>query len=99
MTGPLRLVQVGAGVMGRAWVNAITRSADAELVGLVDLVPAVAEAALAETGLTVPIGSDAVALARRTDAEAVVDVTVPSAHLPVNLAALDAGLAVCARSR
>jgi predicted dehydrogenase len=94
MSEPLRLVQVGAGLMGRAWLDAVTRSADAELVGLVELDPAVAEAAMAQQGIAVPIGADAVELARRTGAEAVLDVTVPSAHLPVNLAALDAGLAV-----
>jgi predicted dehydrogenase len=91
---PLRLVQVGAGAMGRAWLDAIGRSADAELVGLVDLDVSVAEAALGQRGMAVPIGADAVELARRTGAEAVVDVTVPAAHLPVNRAALEAGLAV-----
>lgn len=94
MSDPLRLVQVGAGLMGRAWLDAITRSADAELVGLVELDRAVAEAAVAQQGIEVPIGTDAVELARRTGAEAVVDVTVPVAHLPVNLAALEAGLPV-----
>lgn len=94
MSQPLRLVQVGAGLMGRAWLGAITRSTDAELVGVVDLDPAVAEAALAQQGIDVPIGADAVELARRTGAEAVVDVTVPGAHLAVNRAALEAGLAV-----
>jgi predicted dehydrogenase len=94
MSEPLRLVQVGAGLMGRAWLDAITRSPDVELVGLVDLDTAVAEAALAERGIAVPVAADAVELARRTEAHAVVDVTVPVAHLPVNLAALGAGLAV-----
>ncbi|MGN6742780.1 MAG: Gfo/Idh/MocA family protein [Amnibacterium sp.] len=94
MSGPLRLVQVGAGAMGRAWLDAITRSADAELVGLVDLDAAVARAALEQRGLDVPVAADAVELARHTGAEAIVDVTVPGAHLAVNLAALQAGLAV-----
>jgi predicted dehydrogenase len=80
--------------MGRAWLDAIARSPDVDLVGLVDLDASVAEAALATRGIDVPIAADAVELARRTGAEAIVNVTVPSAHLPVNLAALDAGLAV-----
>jgi predicted dehydrogenase len=80
--------------MGKAWLDAIGRSADAELVGLVELDPTVAEAALAERGLAVPVAADAVELAGRVGAEAIVNVTVPAAHLPVNLAALDAGLAV-----
>jgi predicted dehydrogenase len=94
VSAPLRLVQVGAGAMGRAWLDAIGRSPDAELVGLVDLDASVAEAALTQRGIDVPIGDDAVELARRTGADAVVDVTVPAAHLPVNRAALGAGLAV-----
>jgi predicted dehydrogenase len=94
MSRPLRLVQVGAGVMGRAWLDAIARSPDAELVGLVDLDAAAAEGALAERGIELPIGADAVEVARRSGADAVVDVTVPGAHLPVNLAALGAGLPV-----
>lgn len=94
MSAPLRLVQVGAGAMGRAWLDAIARSSDAELVGLVDLDAAVAASALAERGTDVPVGADAAEVARRTGAEAVIDVTVPQAHLSVNLAALRAGLPV-----
>lgn len=94
MTEPVRVVLVGAGLMGRAWIGAIDRSADAELVGLVDLDRKVAEEALAHRGAAVPIGTDAVETARGTGAAAVVNVTVPAAHLPVNLAALDAGLPV-----
>jgi predicted dehydrogenase len=94
MTASLPVIQVGAGAMGRAWLDAITRSPDAELVGVVELDAAIAESALAEHGLDVPVGTDAAELAERTGAQAVVDVTVPGAHLPVNLGALRAGLAV-----
>jgi predicted dehydrogenase len=94
MSEPIRLVLVGAGQMGRAWIHAIDRSPDAELVGLVDLDRGIAEEALAQRGAPVPIGADAVELARSTDAAAIVDVTVPAAHLAVNLAALDAGYPV-----
>lgn len=94
MSRRLRLVQVGAGAMGRAWLDAIGRSPDAELVGLVDLDASVARSALAQRGIDVPVGADAAEVARLTGAEAVVDVTVPQAHLPVNLAALRAGLPV-----
>lgn len=94
MSAPLRLVLVGAGQMGRAWIGAIDRSEDAELVGLADLDPRAAADALAARGRPVPTGPDAVALARSEGADAIVDVTVPVAHLPVNLAALDAGYPV-----
>ena len=91
-----RLVLVGAGLMGRAWIGAIDRSADAELVGLVDLDRGIAEEALVQRPepSEVLIGADAVEVARRVGADAVVDVTVPAAHLPVNLAALAAGFPV-----
>jgi predicted dehydrogenase len=94
VSAPARLVLVGAGQMGRAWIRAIDRSPDAELVGLVDLDRGAAEEALRQRRASVPIGTDAVELARSTDATAIVDVTVPVAHLPVNLAALDAGYPV-----
>jgi predicted dehydrogenase len=91
---PIRLVLVGAGAMGRAWIRAIDRSPDAELVGLADLDRGTAEEALAQRGRAVPISADAVELAHATGAAAIVNVTVPGAHLPVNLAALDAGFPV-----
>ena len=94
MSDRARLVLVGAGAMGRAWIGAIERSTDADLVGLVDLDLAVARDAVAQHGLRVEIGTDVVEVARQTGADAVVNVTVPGAHLPVGLAALGAGLPV-----
>ncbi|WP_026929803.1 Gfo/Idh/MocA family protein [Glycomyces tenuis] len=93
--GPVRLVVVGAGGMGRAWARTIRDSGDAELVGIADLSSAAAEAAAAETGVPgLALGSDAVGLARRTGADAIVNATVPEAHHPVTAAALRAGLPV-----
>ncbi|UYO97354.1 Gfo/Idh/MocA family oxidoreductase [Microbacterium sp. M28] len=92
---PLRLVQVGAGGMGRAWLRTITANPDVELVGLVDLDLDTARAALADAGLDgVEIGRSAAEVARATAADAVVNVTVPEAHLVVNREALEAGLPV-----
>ncbi len=97
--GPLRLVQVGAGAMGRAWLATIAANPDTELVGLVDLDLDLAAAALAEApeGLAsgdVVLGTDVVEVARAAGATAVVDVTVPAAHHAVTTAALLAGLDV-----
>ncbi|GGF38391.1 dehydrogenase [Microbacterium sorbitolivorans] len=93
---PLKIVQVGAGGMGRAWLRAITADPLVELVGLVDLDLDTARRALAEEGIPgeVALGTSAAAIAAETGADAVVNVTVPVAHLPVNLEALDAGLPV-----
>ncbi|WP_243229339.1 Gfo/Idh/MocA family protein [Microbacterium sp. CIAB417] len=92
---PLRLVQVGAGGMGRAWLRTIAADPDVELVGLVDLDLDAARAALDDARLSgVEIGRNTAEVARATAADAVVNVTVPEAHLVVNTEALDAGLPV-----
>jgi len=85
-----RVVVVGAGSMGRAWLSAIDESPSVTLAGIVDLDLAAARA----TGHDVPVGTDVVELARATDAEAVINVTVPAAHHAVTTAALFAGLPV-----
>lgn len=92
---PTRLILVGAGGMGRTWITAILKESRAELAGVVDLDQDTARQALAEVGRQdVPIGVDAVEMAGRTGAAAVVNVTVPRAHHPVTTAALFAGLPV-----
>jgi len=92
---PLRLIQVGAGGMGRAWLSTIAASTDVELVGLVDLDLDVARSAAAEAGLAgVPLATSLTDLVASTGAEAVVNVTVPKAHHVVNVTAMRSGLAV-----
>lgn len=89
------VVLVGAGGMGRAWLRTILDNPAADLAGVVDLDVDVARRALDEAEAPdVPVGSDAVALARETGARAIVNVTVPRAHHPVTTAALTAGLPV-----
>jgi predicted dehydrogenase len=90
MTGPLRVLLVGAGVMGRAWLTAIAAAPEAELAGVVDIDLAAARAAAPG----VEVGTDVVELAARTGAHAVVNVAVPAAHHPVTTQALFAGLPV-----
>ena len=93
--GRLRLLQVGAGGMGRAWLRTIAADPDVELVGLVDLDLATAREAADATGHAgVPVATSLAELAGTTGAQAVVDVTVPRAHHPVNTEALLAGLPV-----
>ncbi|RZU62310.1 Gfo/Idh/MocA family protein [Zhihengliuella halotolerans] len=98
---PIRVVQVGAGGMGRNWLGAITANPDVELVGLVDLDLDAARAALdalAASGVPgthdVVMGRSVADVAARSGAQAVVNVTVPVAHRPVNEEALFAGLPV-----
>ncbi len=92
---PLRLLQVGAGGMGRAWLGTIGDSAEVELVGLVDLDLDTARTAAAEAGRPdLPVGRSVTELAEATGAQAVVNVTVPRAHHAVSTEALTAGLPV-----
>ncbi|RZU19498.1 putative dehydrogenase [Kribbella rubisoli] len=93
MPDPLRLLQVGAGGMGRAWLRTIAANPDVQLVGLVDLDLETARAAADQHGFTdLPIATSIDELSK--DAEAVIDVTVPVAHPKVSVDALLRGLPV-----
>ncbi|MEW1827222.1 Gfo/Idh/MocA family oxidoreductase [Streptomyces sp. NPDC088196] len=92
---PLRVLVVGAGSMGQQWLTTVTAAPEAELAGIVDLDLDAARRSAADLGRPdLPVGSDAVALAADTGAQAIVNVTVPVAHHPVTTAALFAGLPV-----
>lgn len=91
---PLRVVLVGVGGMGQAWLRVIDDLPEVELVGLVDVNTDAAAAVAAGLSSPVAIGSDAVEVAARSGGQAVIDVTVPAAHHPVTTAALFAGLPV-----
>lgn len=95
MPEPLRLLQVGAGGMGRAWLRTIKQNPDVVLAGLVDLDVPLARAAADEHGYAdVPVAASVAELVERTGAEAVIDVTVPAAHPTVSVDALLRGLPV-----
>jgi predicted dehydrogenase len=93
MPEPLRLVQVGAGGMGRAWLRTIANNHDVDLVGLIDLDVPLARAAADEHGYgEVPVAASIEELG--VEADAVIDVTVPVAHPTVSVDALLRGLPV-----
>ena len=92
---PLRVVVVGAGGMGRAWLHTVEESPTVELAGIVDLDLDAARAAAAALGRPdLPVGAGTAALASDVGAQAVINVTVPAAHHPVTAEALAAGLPV-----
>lgn len=94
-TAPVRIIQVGAGGMGRVWLQLLIDTPDVELVGLVDLDTDAARRALAELGRpNVAVAASLSEIASSTRAQAVVNVTVPVAHHPVNIEAMFAGLPV-----
>lgn len=91
----LRVIVVGAGSMGRAWLRNVQANDDVHLAGIADLDLAAASSAAAELGRPeLPAGADAVGLARAVGAEAIINVTIPAAHHPVTTAALLAGFPV-----
>lgn len=91
--GPLRVVLVGAGAMGRAWLRTLVDTPEVDLVGVVDLDVDLARAA-AEGMPGVAAGASLADIVAESDARAVVDVTVPPAHHAVNTEALLLGLPV-----
>jgi predicted dehydrogenase len=92
---PVRIIQVGAGAMGRAWLEVVHDSHEAELVGLVDLDPGAAQRAADATGHGgVPVAGSLEQLLDRVEADALLNVTVPSAHADVSITALLHGLPV-----
>jgi predicted dehydrogenase len=92
-TEPVRLIQVGAGMMGRAWLNVIGHSPDVRLVGLVDLNLETAQRAAAGIG-SVAVATRLDDLLGQVEADAVINVTIPEAHAEVSITALLNGLAV-----
>jgi predicted dehydrogenase len=94
-SGPVPLLLAGAGQMGRAWLQALHESPDVEVAGIVDLDLDLARRAAAEIlGADTPVDTSITRLAERTGARALVDVTIPEAHHPVNSEALGIGLHV-----
>lgn len=91
---PVRVLQVGAGGMGRAWLKALGTRKDVDLVGLVELDVSAGRQALADHGFDVEVSTDLGDLAARTSPDFVLDVTVPPAHHPVTTQALELGLPV-----
>lgn len=91
----IKIIQVGAGAMGRLWLDVVASSADVELVGLVDLDLSAAQRSAASAGLPdVAISRTLPELLNRVAADAVLNVTVPEAHAEVSITALLRGLAV-----
>ena len=92
---PVRIIQVGAGAMGRAWLQVIADSDQVELVGLVDLNTDAARQAADQTGFPgVAVAGSLDELFDRVDAQAVLNVTIPAAHASVSTTALRHGLPV-----
>ncbi|HEY8789305.1 MAG TPA: Gfo/Idh/MocA family oxidoreductase [Actinopolymorphaceae bacterium] len=92
---PLRTLVVGAGGMGRGWINTVGAHPGTVLVGVVDIDTARAAEAAASAGGGIPVFADLdAALDAGLAIDLLVDVTIPEAHHLVTLAALRAGIPV-----
>ncbi|AMM19142.1 oxidoreductase [Frondihabitans sp. PAMC 28766] len=91
----VRVIQVGAGSMGNAWLRNDQVNPDIEVVGIVDLnLDAARAGAVAYGDPSVPVGTDLLALIAETRPDAILDITVPVAHHPITTDALFTGLPV-----
>ncbi|MBN2449814.1 MAG: Gfo/Idh/MocA family oxidoreductase [Lentisphaeria bacterium] len=89
---PVRAVLVGCGGISGAWLKAIQGETGIALVGLVDISEANIAKVAAAHGLTsLPRETDLGAMLARLRPDAVLNCTVPEAHLPVTLTALEYG--------
>lgn len=92
---PLRVIQVGAGGMGQAWLRNDSENPDVELVGIVDLnLDAARAGAVVYGDESIPVHTDLRALIDQVQPDAILDITVPVAHHPVTTDSLFAGLPV-----
>ncbi len=91
----MKVIQVGIGGMGNAWLRAVQQSADVDYVALVEVDDAIAEAqkirwALGETPVYKTLGE----ALKATEAGGVINVTPPRFHEEVSVTALEAGVPV-----
>ncbi len=93
-TPPLRFVQVGAGGMGRAWLDALRERDDIQVTAIVDIDERAAASAARDAGLADALVTDTLDVALERGADAVLNVTVPEAHHAISTAALFAGVPV-----
>lgn len=90
-TSPLRAVLAGCGAVSHAWLSTALSDPQYQVVGLVDLFSASAEAHLAKYGLDVPIFPNIATALAELKPDVVFDCTPPQTHTAVACAALEAG--------
>lgn len=88
------VIVVGAGGMGRAWMDTIAQRADTRVSAIVDVMPGAARAAADARGWDVPAVTDLSDALSPGDADLLLNVTIPEAHLEVTTASLRAGIPV-----
>jgi predicted dehydrogenase len=95
VTAPLRGLLAGVGLLGPYWGRELIESPDTELVGVVDIDAERARAAADDLGLDgLPTGASLEQMLDELRPDFLVNVTPPSAHHDVTIAALEQGLDV-----
>lgn len=92
MMSRFRIVVAGCGAMADAWIDAAKNVPDAQVVGLVDIHRAAADAKAVKFDLPATVVFDSLTDAiAKTDANLVFDVTTPEAHETIVTQAIEAG--------
>lgn len=91
MTTQQRAVLTGAGAMSRKWLDAIKTVGGVDIVGIVDINPANAEARAAEQNINPEIGTDLKSMLDKLSPELVFDVAIPAVRHGIVSTALAAG--------
>ena len=90
----LRTVLAGCGSMGGRWLEYALGREDLELVALVDVLPASAHALNGRHGLTLPVFGTVAEAVAAASADLLLDASVPEAHAPNAIAAMERGCSV-----
>lgn len=91
----MRVIQVGIGGMGNAWLSAVQRSPRVDFAGFVEINTEIARAQAQAFKLDEALIFDALPSAlEQVEADAVINVTPPQFHREVTVTALEAGLPV-----
>ncbi len=90
----LKALLVGCGGISRAWLNGLKSVPGVEIAGLVDVRPEAATKLAAEFGLAAPVFADHLAALDAVKPDILFNCTIPEAHVPVTLAALERGVHV-----
>ena len=90
----MKAILVGAGGMGKTWAKNLIANPETDIVAWVDVMPGQVERANAELGTHFASFSSLTDAIEQTDADFVVDVSIPDAHEAVTFEALEARLPV-----
>jgi len=91
----MKVIQVGMGGMGNAWIGAVNRSPVVEFAGFVEVNPDITQAQCEQYGFDPDtIYTSLNEALDQLDADGIINVTPPQFHKPISLIALDAGIPV-----